>query len=421
MRTHLLFRITLVFLLNTESALADVADKQFISQIVSPSSNDKITGSIAAIQAFQAIREKNTVALITSLRSIQNPVNETIGLFTGSSEVKLRLVHVAVLAKDPSMLGLLLTHGARVNAKDSLGKTAAHYASYGAPDFGTLFALEPRTDAATAVSILELLTAHDLDLDSPDNEWKTPLHYAAIAGDALVIDCLLGLGVSLDAEDLDSHTPLQLAVRTGHLSFVPQLLRRKGSYSKASYVDYIVGIRSDVKYVISTHPLIAATTALATAIGWIARQPLVVPPKAQVDKPIAHDVPDHEPKAPPPSPINFSCRKSSPVVVAPDLAPSLPLPSTVALALKNAAASINQARRSKNDFGIQSSLRAAADALIDLHDLTDEEASDRKHLLAAIKSIAKTESVQPVVRYEAKSILEKFSPKDTHQKKRHRH
>jgi len=61
--------------------------------------------------------------------------------------------------------------------------------------------------------VLELLVSRDRsELDTPDNAGRTPLHVAVIAGNVGVVESLLNLGVNVNAQDTERHSPAHWAV-----------------------------------------------------------------------------------------------------------------------------------------------------------------------------------------------------------------
>ena len=117
---------------------------------------------------------------------------------------------------------LLLAHGADVNAKDDIGYTPLHCASY--------------KDES------ELLLTHGADANAKDKEGKTPLHKAASAdpedykglGKEVIkflternlarIEVLLDHGADVNAKDNDGQTPLFYA----KIGAIAKLLRAQG-------------------------------------------------------------------------------------------------------------------------------------------------------------------------------------------------
>ncbi|SPO03463.1 uncharacterized protein DNG_06146 [Cephalotrichum gorgonifer] len=114
------------------------------------------------------------------------------------------------------VVNILLEMTANLNGQDEGGRTAISFCA----EFGhELHA--------------ERLIRLGADLDQPDLEERTPLHFAAQSGGHNVIKLLLdSWTVNISAKDQDDATPLLVAARNGHTSIVKLLLQR-GAYTEA--------------------------------------------------------------------------------------------------------------------------------------------------------------------------------------------
>jgi len=104
----------------------------------------------------------------------------------------------------------LLDAGAKANARDKQGRTAAHLFLTGA---------WPWSEAAACI---DMLVAAGADLSAKDAEGKTPLHYLAALGSQNPMAFLGGVGDTfilakgdLNSRDNAGDTPLHIAARTG--------------------------------------------------------------------------------------------------------------------------------------------------------------------------------------------------------------
>jgi len=114
----------------------------------------------------------------------------------------------AVQRGDKPAISSLLKQRVDVNAPQSDGATALHWAAY----------LE---DAETAA----LLIRAGARVDTPNNYGVTPLALASSNGNAAIIDQLVKAGANPNRTVRAGETPLMLAARTGHADAVEVLLR----------------------------------------------------------------------------------------------------------------------------------------------------------------------------------------------------
>jgi cytohesin len=123
--------------------------------------------------------------------------------------------HVPLLAAarngNRAMVELLLSRGADVNAKESDGYTALHYAAN--RGFQT---------------VTEVLLANKAEVNVPDkNMGNTPLLLAAKGGQVKIIQILRTAGANPNAENKQGRTPLSLAAESGSPEAVKILLAAK--------------------------------------------------------------------------------------------------------------------------------------------------------------------------------------------------
>lgn len=111
----------------------------------------------------------------------------------------------------------LLGHGALVNAVDHTGQTALHWAT-----------------VRGSLPALETLMRHNADYEIADNRGYTVCHVAAQYGQTAVIYLLaLKWGVDVDAPDGDGRTPLHWAAYKGYADTIRLLLVLNAQYSVA--------------------------------------------------------------------------------------------------------------------------------------------------------------------------------------------
>lgn len=152
-----------------------------------------------------------------------------------------RGIHLAVIYQHPSIVKLLITAGAEVNARQESGLTALHFAAVG----------------GWCGPITMLLDIGHANINAMDNSGMTALHHAAVGGrlkairllvesgaSSQIVECLgltafgcavrnnkvlavyelLMLGVNVDARDRNGRTPLHLAAELGFLEIAKILI-----------------------------------------------------------------------------------------------------------------------------------------------------------------------------------------------------
>ena len=115
----------------------------------------------------------------------------------------------AVKAGDREVVRALLEQGVDVNAPQGDGATALHWAAH-------------RDDRETA----ELLIRADADVNAADDHGVTPLSLACLNGSAAMVETLLQAGANPNAARTSGETPLMTASRVGNVDVVRSLLAR---------------------------------------------------------------------------------------------------------------------------------------------------------------------------------------------------
>ncbi len=113
----------------------------------------------------------------------------------------------AVLQENLEEVTRLIETGIDVNSKDSLDKTALHYAS-----------------SIGSIPICQLLIQSGANLEARDESGETPLHHAAKYGQSLICEILIQSGVNPDIEDEFGETPLFEATYRMNLDVLEKLL-----------------------------------------------------------------------------------------------------------------------------------------------------------------------------------------------------
>jgi uncharacterized protein len=120
------------------------------------------------------------------------------------------LLQDAALKGQVEMINLLLAHQADVNSRNAQGATALHDAALAG-------------ERAAAETLLD----HGADVNARDSEsGETPLHRAASWGRVEVVELLLARGADPSIKDKKGRTALDLAVENGQQD-VAAVLKRK--------------------------------------------------------------------------------------------------------------------------------------------------------------------------------------------------
>jgi len=138
-------------------------------------------------------------------------------------------LHIAVEAPNRKLVNILLNAGANVHARNINGRTPML-------DTGDGWAVRRLVEAGADPNaadhrgltrlhlgaqeeeddVVEELLAQDANPDITDQNWQTPLHYAAMylynPSDTTVVDALINAGADVDAVDKNVQTPLHLAI-----------------------------------------------------------------------------------------------------------------------------------------------------------------------------------------------------------------
>jgi ankyrin repeat protein len=123
-----------------------------------------------------------------------------------AASTDLRLIQ-AVKNKDPESVRRLLKERVDVNAPQGDGSTALHWAAY-----------------VDHLSIADLLIRAGADVSAANDDGATPLHLACTNRSALMVARLLAAGANANAKLLNGETVLMTCARTGEAKTVQALL-----------------------------------------------------------------------------------------------------------------------------------------------------------------------------------------------------
>jgi len=117
-------------------------------------------------------------------------------------------LHFACIKGDVDIARLLLDYGADINARNRLGHTPLHVATW-----------------AGQKNAMELLIGKGARLETPSLvKRETPLHDAVVRGNTEIVQLLLNRGAHVDPQNEDGETPLHIACRLGREDIATLLL-----------------------------------------------------------------------------------------------------------------------------------------------------------------------------------------------------
>lgn len=191
---------------------------------------------IKAIEEFEQTDEGFLSMCRSSTWKVEEALNNGANINAKDKEGNMPL-HYSVIWDKPEITEILLRHGADVNAKSKSGATALHYAarfcnltsiaeimSYMImPDSENPFLKNP---PKSRVYITELLLRHGADVNARTRYGVTPLHWAALSGQADVAEVLIENGADVNARMNDLLlTPLHYTAKYGSADIAELLLK----------------------------------------------------------------------------------------------------------------------------------------------------------------------------------------------------
>ncbi|ULT95578.1 hypothetical protein L3Y34_004351 [Caenorhabditis briggsae] len=175
----------------------------------------------------------------------------------------------------------LLSRGAIPVTKNLDGDTPLHIASkyhHGFSDICSItnergMVVMDRLDSermynSATKKIINSLVAAKSDIDSPNEYFLTPLHYAAMKSNIAAVQALVKLKANVDAEDMNQMTPLLLACVHGSQEVIKELIKAKSDVTKRDLrlntVFHIVALRGEPDFLkmMMEHDPIEAIKAL---------------------------------------------------------------------------------------------------------------------------------------------------------------
>lgn len=125
-------------------------------------------------------------------------------------------LHEACKRHNPTLVGLLLNYGAKVNAKDDQDQTPVFYIFHGVPGAGRRM----------LDCLRLLLKVPDIRLNLRDSFLLTPIHLATLEGDVRAVNILVEAGADFKFPDRSKRWPIHYAARDQQLGILELLLKR---------------------------------------------------------------------------------------------------------------------------------------------------------------------------------------------------
>ncbi|PRQ24131.1 putative protein S-acyltransferase [Rosa chinensis] len=143
-------------------------------------------------------------------------------------------LHWAALNNFPDLAHYIIQHGGDVNATENIGQTALHWAAVQgaiaaadvllqngarveAADVNGYRAVHVAAQYGQTSFLNHIIAKYHADFDAPDNEGRSPLHWAAYKGFADTVRLLLFRDASQGRQDKEGCTPLHWAALKGNV------------------------------------------------------------------------------------------------------------------------------------------------------------------------------------------------------------
>ena len=122
------------------------------------------------------------------------------------------LLMMSVHHQKPALVAWALSQGANIDAINFAGVCAMHIACH---------------ESSGSFQLVQILVKHGADLEIPDSNGCTVLHYGASAGDQQLVSFLINSGSSSSARDINNFMPIDYALESGSEQCAALLLDAK--------------------------------------------------------------------------------------------------------------------------------------------------------------------------------------------------
>ncbi|KAI9120337.1 hypothetical protein K1719_007370 [Acacia pycnantha] len=198
-----------------------------IEVVVSDSKTPKVSDAPQVVDVFSA-------CVCGDLEKLRWFVEQEGASFSVPDSNGYYALQWASLNNFPDIVQYVITHGGDVNATDHMQQTALHWAAvHGATTVADLLlengarlesadiygyrAVHVAAQHGQTTFLNHIIAKYNADFDAPDNEGRSPLHWAAYKGFADTIRLLLFRDACQGRQDKDGCTPLHWAALRGNV------------------------------------------------------------------------------------------------------------------------------------------------------------------------------------------------------------
>lgn len=199
-------------------------DSEFIKLLIKYGANvdgSKHPKSVPPL--IQAVQSDSRIAKFL-LRNRANP--NVFNPTTGDSPL-----HLAICKKDLDLIEVLIRCGANVAAQSNIGRTPLHASIY------------PLESLEIAKTLVKNTLMNGLDINLVDSKGQTALHLACYSGSNAMISLLIDNGADINAKNIYSQTPAELA-----LLYPTRRINADMEHLKKSFIGHMIALHSAGMY-----------------------------------------------------------------------------------------------------------------------------------------------------------------------------